>query len=402
MLKHPELAEHQRKALEKMKNGCILWGGVGSGKSRAAMAYYCLNEAHQDLYVITTAKKRDSLDWESEAIKFGVSTEREFSFHGKLVVDSWNNLHKYVDVKNAFFIFDEQRLVGSARGKWVRSFLKIAKSNNWIMLSATPGDTWMDYIPVFIANGFYKNFSEFKREHVIYAAFSKYPKVERYVNVQKLVRHRNDILVHMPYDRQTIRHPITVWTPHDEIQLARVSHGRWNVFDDEPIRDIAELFHVMRRVVNTHPARLAAVKELLGKHPRLIVFYNFNYELDILRQLQGLVPYAEWNGQKHELIPETDKWVYVVQYVAGAEGWNCVTTNAVCFWSLTYSYKLWEQAHGRIDRLDTEWTDLYYYTLRSKAAIDWAIWRSLKSKKNFQTKHFDMTDSEFADFSYQK
>lgn len=397
-----KLAEHQKTALGKLEDGCILWGGVGSGKSRVGMAYYMLTEEHEDLYVITTAKKRDSLDWVTEAAHFGVGKERNATHAGVLTVDSWNNIEKYVGVENAFFIFDEQRLVGS--GAWAKAFLKIAKRNRWIMLSATPGDTWLDYIPVFVANGFYRNRTEFKREHVIYAPFSKYPKVERYVNVQRLVRQRNQILIHMPYAKQTVRHPINVWVPHDELTLARVSHGRWNVFEEKPIRDASDMFHQMRKVVNTDPRRLAAMWELLAKHERMIIFYNFDYELAILRTLKESEqrPYAEWNGHKHEEIPDSNEWIYVVQYAAGAEGWNCTTTNAMAFWSLTYSYKLWEQAHGRIDRINTDYTDLYYYILRSKAAIDWAIWRSLKSKKSFQTKHFDMTDEEFAEFSYQK
>lgn len=397
-----ELAPHQMDALRKIKDGNILWGGVGTGKSRVAMAYYCLTEEHEDIYVITTAKKRDALDWETEAAQFGVGKERDATLHGVITVDSWNNIAKYVDVENAFFIFDEQRLVGN--GKWVKSFLKIAKNNRWILLSATPGDTWLDYIPVFVANGFYKNRTEFKREHVIYKPFTRYPVVERYVGVQRLVRHRSQILVHMPYAKETVRHPINVWCEFDEQLMARVTHGLWNIYEDRPIQNKAEMFFLMRRVSNTDPTRGKEFLNLLGKHPRLIVFYNFNYELDILRALtpwdeRGIV-FSEWNGHKHEEIPQTPKWVYAVQYVAGAEGWNCIDTDSMAFWSLPYSYKLWEQAHGRIDRLNTEFTNLYYYILRSKATIDWAIWRALKAKQNFQTDDFDLTDSEFFEKAY--
>jgi hypothetical protein len=388
-----EMREHQQKALRELHDGAILWGGVGSGKSRVGMAYYVLTEEHENLYVITTAKKRDSLDWETEAARFGVGKEPDATFAGVLAVDSWNNIEKYIDVKNAFFIFDEQRLVGA--GPWTKAFLKIARNNRWIMLSATPGDTWLDYIPVFVANGFYKNRTEFKHEHVIYAPFAKYPKVDRYVNVQRLIRQRNKILIRMPFERETVRHPNNVWCEYDLEKMARVEKDLWNPYKEEPIRDVAEKFHVMRRVVNEDPTRLKAVKELLEQHPRLIIFYNFNYELEILRGLQASMPYAEWNGKKHEEIPETDKWVYVVQYAAGAEGWNCTKTNAVCFYSLTYSYKLWEQSHGRIDRMDTEYTDLHYYTLRSKAAIDWAVWRSIKAKRNFQPSHYGMGEDKF-------
>lgn len=391
----PDLAPHQKKALGQMHDGCILWGGVGSGKSRTGLAFYALQHSPKPVYVITTAKKRDSLDWEDEAVKFGIGKESDATLHGVLTVDSWNNIEKYVDVKNAFFIFDEQRLVGA--GKWSKTFIKIAKNNDWILLTATPGDTWLDYIPVFVANGFYRNRTEFKREHVIYATWAKFPKVERYVGVGTLVKHRNNILVHMPYARQTNRIPKNIWTDFNQDAMTRVAHGRWNIFKHEPIRDVAEMFHVMRQVVNSDPSRVEAILELMERHPKLIIFYNFDYELELLRKLPGTV--AEWNGHKHEPIPDDDRWVYLVQYMAGAEGWNCIETDAMVFYSLPYSYKLWEQAHGRIDRLNTPFTDLFYYILRSKATIDWAIWRSLKSKRAFQPDHFEMDNAEFADFN---
>jgi len=411
------LAPHQKKALGELKDGSILQGGVGSGKSRVGMAYYVLTEKDkQDIYVITTAKKRDSMDWTTEAARFGVGKTRDSTIAGVLTIDSWNNIEKYVGVENAFFIFDEQRLVGA--GKWSKSFLKIAKRNRWIMLSATPGDTWLDYIPVFVANRFYKNRTEFKREHVIYKPFSKYPVVERYVGVNRLVRQRNQILVHMPYARQTVRHAVKVWCEYDEKKMARISHGRWNFFDDRPIDNVSEMFLLMRRVANSDPSRKRELLRLMEKHPRLIVFYNFNFELDIIRTILPIknvaygetalvqasnlpFEYAEWNGHKHEAIPSGEKWVYAVQYVAGSEGWNCTTTDTTVFWSLPYSYKVWEQAHGRIDRMDTPYIDLYYYILRSKALIDHAIWRSLMSKQNFQVSHVDLDDAEFADLAYQ-
>ena len=400
-----KLAPHQKEALGKLQNGSVLQGGVGTGKSRVAAAYYVLTEEHEDVVVITTAKKRDSLDWEREFAKFGVGKERDGTVAGILEVDSWNNIHKYVDRENTFFIFDEQRLVGA--GKWAKSFLKIAKRNRWILLSATPGDTWLDYIPVFVANGFYKNRTEFKREHVIYKPFSRYPVVERYVGVNRLVKLRNQILVHMPYARQTTRHSVNVWCGYDEEKMARITHGRWNFFEDRPIENVAEMFLLMRRVANSDPSRITQLEELTKKHERLIVFYNFNFELESLRLLGRTLwhdidrPFAEWNGHKHQPIPESDHWIYAVQFVAGAEGWNCTTTDATAFFSLPYSYKIWEQAHGRIDRMDTPFSDLYYYILRSKAAIDFAIWRSLMSKQNFQVSQFDLEDAEYFDKVYQ-
>ena len=379
------LKPHQVDAVASLKSGKILLGGTGVGKSITAAAYYMEHQAPRDVYVITTAKKRDSFDWETEFVHFGVG--REMSVAGLLTVDSWNNIERFEDVQDAFFIFDEQRLVGS--GAWTKSFLKIARSNTWILLSATPGDTWLDYIPVFIANGFYRTRTEFKREHVVYARYSKFPKVEQYLGEDKLNRLKKSIIVEMPYERHTVRHTHHVLVEHDKERLHQAMVLRWHVFEDRPIRDVAELFSVMRKIVNSDTSRRDAVLELMRKHKKLIIFYNFNYELDILRTLGDAlidgeeVEVAEWNGHKHQPIPSGGRWIYLVQYVAGAEGWNCTETDAMVFWSLTYSYKNWHQAYGRIDRMNTPFKDLWYYVLRSNAAIDAMIMRSLKEKRNF-------------------
>lgn len=375
-----DLYEHQEEALEKMHNGCILWGGVGTGKTRVAISYYVKNEAPKDIYVITTAKKRDSLDWEREASEVGIGKARNATVHGTLTVDSWNNLSKYVEVKNAFFVFDEQRLVGS--GAWVRNFLRLVKNNAWILLSATPGDTWMDYIPVFVANGFYKNRTEFLREHAVFSRYTRYPRLERYVGTGKLIRLRKQLLVEMPYERHTTRVTEIMHVDHDKDLMKRVVRDRWHVYENRPLKDAGEMYYAMRRVVNSDSSRLEAVKELLRDHPKVIVFYNFDYELEMLRTLDG-IPIGEWNGHKHEEIPKTDRWVYLVQYVAGAEGWNCVETDTMLFYSLTYSYKLFHQAHGRIDRLNTTFRTLTYVLLMSDSQIDKAVWGALRRKKNF-------------------
>ncbi len=376
-----ELRPHQKKALSQLSDGKILWGGVGSGKSRVAAAYYETEHRHKDVYVITTAKKRDSKDWEGEFARVVVGKEKLATLHGLLTVDSWNNIGSYVDVKDAFFIFDEQRLVGS--GAWVKSFLKIAKANKWILLSATPGDTWLDYIPVFVANGFYTNRTQFKREHVIYAPFTKFPKVDRYVGEGKLLKLREQILIRMLHPKETVRHLIHETVDFNKELTASVIKNRWHIFENRPIKDVAELYLVLRRIANSDPSRLRRVESLLEKHPKIIIFYNFNYELEILRRLGEKVTVTEWNGWRHEDLPTGDSWCYLVQYVAGSEGWNCVETDTTLFYSMTYSYKLWEQAHGRIDRLNTPFVDLYYYTLRSKSPMDTAIWRSLGAKHNF-------------------
>lgn len=376
-----ELMPHQLEARDKLSNGRVLWGNVGSGKSIAVLAYYMKTEQPKDIYVITTAKKRDHLDWEKEAAHFGIGTESTGTVAGVLTVDSWNNIGKYIDIEDAYFVFDEQRVVGG--GAWVKAFYKIARKNKWNLLSATPGDTWMDYIPIFVANNLYKNSTQFKREHVVYAPYSKFPKIVRYTGIQVLERWRNLILVEMPYAKHTTRHTQILDMDHDVDLMKKVINKRWNVYEDAPLKDAGEMFRVMRRLVNSDPSRLDAIRELLKTHPRLIIYYSFDYELEILRQLYGEVEVGEWNGHRKHPLPETDSWVYLVQYVAGAEGWNCITTDTVVFYSLTYSYKNFEQAQGRIDRLNTPFVDLHYCVFLSDSRIDGAIMDSLDGKHHF-------------------
>lgn len=392
------LYDFQLEAVKKMHNGCILCGDVGSGKSRTSLAYYCLQQnrsgntivygkIHQtveNLYIITTARKRDTFEWDSELANFRMSTNPENdAFKHSVVIDSWNNIHKYKDVKGAFFIFDEQRVVG--RGEWVKSFLKITKVNRWILLSATPGDKWEDYIPVFVANGFYKNRTQFYDEHVIWDPRVSFPKIRGYFNTNRLIRLRDRVLVQMDDQRTTIPHHEDVFVAYDISAYRELTRTRWNPWLEKPIETASELCYAWRKIVNSDDSRQIAVLEILEDHPRAIIFYNFDYELEILREIgyEEGTEIAEWNGHKHDTLPTSNKWVYLVQYTAGCEGWNCITTDTIIFFSQNYSYKVQHQAEGRINRLNTPYQDLYYYHLRSRSGIDLAIHRALMDKKTF-------------------
>lgn len=391
------LYEYQRRAITKMKNGCILNGGVGTGKSITALAYYFQKNGGilepvfmpmvslQNLVIITTAKKRDSKEWEIELARFNLSVGP--TPYGPcpvaIYIDSWNNIKKYEDFEDCFFIFDEQRVVGY--GAWTKSFLKIAKKNKWIMLSATPGDTWSDYIPVFIANGFYKNKSEFLREHAVFNRFAKFPKIDRYISTGRLNKYRKEILVEMTPISENEKCHNYIKCDYDMALYNMTLRNRWNYDLGEPIEDASKLCIALRKIVNTAPERLDKCIELCRKHHKVIIFYNFVYELNLIKERLDAekIPYSEWNGQKHQEILDTDEWVYLVQYMAGNEGWNCIKTDTIIFYSQNYSYRIMTQAAGRIDRANTPFEELYYYHLTSHASIDAAITKALKAKRNF-------------------
>lgn len=386
-----QLEDYQMEAVERMHNGCILKGGTGSGKTLTSLVYifekvlggetpiYPKHTYHRQMYdtpvyVITTSKKRDSLDWIKESSNIPMEIEN---------VDSWNNIKKYETIQNSIFIFDETKVIGY--GAWTKSFLKIVKNNKWVLLSATPADTWLEFMPVFIANGYYRNKTEFEREHVIWSRFAKYPKVERYINVSKLIRIRDQILVRMHFQRSTTQHHIDIFCDYDEGAYSTLMDDRWDIFENKPIRDISQLCYSLRKVVNSDSSRISALDDIVKDHPRVIIFYNYNYELDILRNYceTNNLTYSEWNGHNHQEIPESEQWIYLCQYTAAQEAWNCITTDCMVFYSQTYSYKSLIQSAGRIDRMNTSYTDLYYYHLVSSSSIDSMIKKALGLKENF-------------------
>lgn len=374
-----ELHDHQREAIAKLHTGSVLVGGVGSGKSIASLAYFAEKEPTKKIIVITTAKKRDSGEWFADAMKMSLRNE--------LYVDSWNNVKNYID-EDACFIFDEQRIVGN--GAWVKHFLSITSHNPWILLSATPADVWMDLVPIFIANGFYKNRTEFCNMHVKWSRFAKYPKVDGYYDTWMLEKYRDMIFVEMPYEKTAIREEHIVQVDFDPEEQRLLYGSRWNFYGECPIKDAGEMMRLLRKSANSHISRYHELIKICETTPRVIVFYNHNYELEILRCLHTEldIPMAEWNGHNHQDIPREDRWLYLVQYQAGSEGWNCIETDTIVFYSLPYSYRNLEQAKGRIDRLNTKYETLHYYIFKSRAIIDQAIWKALHRKKNFHASAF--------------
>ena len=379
-----KLYDYQQKAVDDLSNGKILLGGTGAGKTMTSLAYYVKNENKRDIYVITTAKKRDDLEWEKDASNFGITNTGPGHNVGQLTVDSWNNIKKYQDVSGAFFIFDEQRLVGS--GSWSKAFLKIARHNRWVMLTATPGDKWEDYTSIFVANGFYKNKTEYIDNHMIYTYYGGYPKLKRYINEQKLERLRRHVLVEMDYVPHTRRHINKVYSDYNKELVVETMKTLKDPETGEPFQGASGLMYAVRKIVNSDPSRVEAVKKLAKDIDKLIIFYNYDYELELLREA---FPNAkERNGHNHDPLPTTKTWTYLVQYTAGAEAWNCTTTSAMVFYSMTYSYKTFMQAQGRIDRVNTPFTDLSYFVMTSDSAVDRGIERALENKKDFNERAF--------------
>lgn len=402
----PFLYPHQEEALKKMFNGCLLNGGTGSGKSRTGLYYFFSKNGGSydgrtytpmrgkppDLYILTTAKKRNDKEWEEELVPFLLypdpKTHITQRYSNKVVIDSWQNIKKYTDVAGAQFIFDENKISG--KGVWAKSFLKITKNNEWIILSATNGDKWEDYETVFLAHRFFRNRTDFRDNHLVYNQYSKFPDVIGYRNETRLCRLRDRLIVDMDFERHTTQIHEDIYCQYDMMKYREAMRKRWDPYKEEPINQASSLCYVLRHIVNEDESRQVKLLELIEDHPRSIIFYNFDFELDILLNLaypEGTIV-AQYNGHCHDKLPESDRWVYIVQYTSGCEAWNTISTDTIIFYSQNYSYKVLVQASGRIDRLTTPYTELHYYHLKSYASIDVAITKALRQKKKFNERKF--------------
>lgn len=369
------LMPHQEEAVKNLTDGNILYGKVGSGKSFTGLFYYLRNHYQEKLYIITTAKKRDDNEWQKDI--------REVGNIKDAVVDSWNNISKYTNVADSFFIFDEQRAIGS--GTWSKSFIKISQKNKFILLTGTPGDNWMDYVPIFIANGFYKNKTDFINQHVEYDRFAKFPKVKAYHNVPVLIENRNKILTLMVFENNIQKNKLYVKCEYDKYNYEIIAKKRWNPYDQIPIPNVSKYQALLRKATINSYKRIRQLYWIVKSRKKVIVFYNYNYELESIRELLDFIGlyYHEWNGHKHEPIPKTNRWVYLVQYNSGSEGWNCIDTNIIVFYSMNHSYRIMHQSEGRIDRLNTKYKELDYIYFTSDAPIDLMILKAYNLKKKF-------------------
>jgi len=370
--------EYQLEAIDKLQSGMILWGNVGSGKSRTSLYFYCKNYSNKKLLIITTAQKRNNGEWLEECKVFGL----------KPIIDSWNNIRKYEKYENYFIIFDEDHLTGY--GAWSKTFIKMAKCNDWLVLTGTPGDNYSEFMTVFIAKGWYKNKRDFEENHVIYSRYSKYPKVDRYINQGLLEKHRRDILVKMFVEKRPRVHKEIVITQYDISKYKKAYKDKRDE-NNKPFKNATAFCLYLRKICNEDESKIVKVRELLLKHNKVIIFYNYLYEKEILLKLLKTMRtfnVGEYNGQHHDDIPIGERWAYLCQYTAASEGWNCLLCDTMIFFSMNYSYKAMEQAAGRINRVNTPYKDLYYYYLRTTSSIDLSINRALSTKKNFNESTF--------------
>lgn len=404
-----ELRDFQKDCVAQLRSGKVLAAGVGAGKSVMALYWYVSTQCRTrrsrnqvgelfrilkgspDLVVITTAKKRDSGEWSEEFARFALKEGVNHGMGGVTVtVDSWNNIGKYVDAdRNTVFIFDEQRAIG--HGAWSKAFVRIARSHPWIMLSATPADDWKDWCPVMVADGFYRNRTDFFRRHAIYSRYTTYPKITSWYDTHQLEVVRDRILVTCEVPRQTERHDIELGTGYNKTAVKTMMKERVDPETGEPFMNASQLCYAIRKVVNCDPSRMDMARDVFEDHGRVIVFYSLRAELELIHMAAGMAGISEvgaYNGSTHDEVPTGNRWVYAVQYNAGAEGWNCTTCNTILFWDLPYSYRQLEQAKGRIDRLNTPYRNLFYYSMTSNAKIDLAIKRALRLKKDFNAAAF--------------
>lgn len=140
--------------------------------------------------------------------------------------------------------------------------------------------------------------------------------------------------------------------------------------------------------------KLDAVQDLIqSTNDRIIIFYNFNVELEALKRICSELdrPVSEVNGNVKDLIAYETRSdsVTLVQYQAGSMGLNLQKSNKIIYFTLTDRSDLFEQSKKRIHRIG-QYRPCFYYTMICKGSVEESVHNTLQ-------KRMDYTDELFAE-----
>lgn len=144
-----------------------------------------------------------------------------------------------------------------------------------------------------------------------------------------------------------------------------------------------------RQLCNSKDKQQAFIDLINSINDRVVVFYNFDSELDTLKTLVKDRPIAEVNGHTNteQIYHDNDNCVLFVQYQAGARGLNLQDGNKIIYYSLTLSSDLFEQSKKRIHRIGTKYP-CFYWILQTKDSVEESIYKSLNRQEDYNEELF--------------
>lgn len=393
------LYDSQEEVIQEIEgNSKILELGTGSGKTLISLQEYLDHHSQHPLLIICPNSKFREGGWDREVAviekHYGVKIDYEVIPYSHLWTKrkvpkkpTYKTNDKLGDYKGRFIIFDEIHFVKnptSERGKTAQLLIK--NSKGFLGLSATPlSNGWEDSMNYFIMFGMAKNKTSFIREYA--SGLDHYYKpygwkgdlLSPMWEAISIFRDKHDMTDLPKLTLQDVYFKKS--TRYSKILKDRICEDI--VYDTVP-----KLYAGLRQYANLKHKGEYLNELLEGTSENVVVFYNFNTELD---EIMKAIPKGKKvfiaNGKGYS-IPQKGKWgnvknsVSVVQYQSGGTGIEMQYAYTVVFFSPTYSYQDYEQSMGRVYRTGQE-ENVTAYLFKTRGTVETAIWKSLEKKKDF-------------------
>lgn len=307
---------------------------------------------------------------------------------------------KLAELTNFTLMLDESSMIQNETAKRSKFILKKLKPSNVILLSGTPTSGKYERLwSQMHLLGWNISKKLYYRQYVdVEFSDDGYPIIKGYKNVDRLKQKMRDYgCVFMKSD-EVLNLPtqnfIDIKVPESKEYKHFKKHGIVKFDDVELVGDttLTKLLYSRMLCGAYNEDKMKAFIDLIDStDDRVIVFYNFNNELEsILSHLEK--PYSVVNGKVKDLYhyENSNDSVTFIQYQAGAMGLNLQKANKIIYFSPPLSSELFEQSKKRIHRIGQE-QPCFYYQL--KCGIEYRIYDTLAMRR-------DYTDALFeADFS---
>ena len=425
------LFDYQQQIVdEKYEDSKALFMQMGTGKTFVSMAFFEKSERAK-LLVVCLATKVD--DWNRDltdelgldevvSLNKGTKKNRELMEDAQYLVisfeSSWRldkELVAWVD-DDTYIIVDESHKIKNPSSKVGKFMRKLgAKTDYKTILTGTPqSNGYIDYYNQFHFLGYLDmNQTNFKKRYAItqmmqYGAGPIFQEIIGYRNTEELdeMIHNHSVFYDRKLDDEELPDEIPVYFPSYP-KYRKISNDKVYEFKDGTLEiyDTLGAGVMLQRQLasgyiskggNTEvldKSKLDWMRDFLeGYDERVVVFYNYNAELEQLKQLLERLdrPYSEYNGHRKDLraFQESSEGVVLANYGSASTGINdFVIASTMVMYSLTTSYIDFEQAKKRIDRIGQTKKPLFYFLIM-KGTIDARVYHSLQEGKDFDERMY--------------
>ena len=410
-----KLYPHQVRALEKTKNfnHVAYYLDMGLGKTFVGSEKLKMLNTNHNLIVCQKSKLQDWYEhmktYYPEYNTFIYSKTREIPPKSVIIINYdlvWRRPELLTTLKNFTLMLDESSLIQNEKSNRSKFILKM-KPTNVILLSGTPTggkyeQLWsqLKLLGWNISKRLY--WDEFIKFVKIDVGGFPIKKVTGYKNVDRLkdkLRTHGAIFMKSDEVFQLPKQIENIIKVDNTKEYKKFNKDRLIKIDDTELvgdTSLTKMLYLRQLSSQYNSNKTAALKDLLeSTNDRVIVFYNFDKELEIIQEICNKLekPISMINGHEKNLknFTECNDCVLLGQYQAAAMGLNLQLSNKIIYFSLPLQSELFMQSKKRIHRIGQEKTCFYWYLI-TKNSIEEQIFETLKQRRDYTNKLFEESD----------